>query len=312
MIKILVIQPPTYNGVTWWRCFRPLAHLRKQYRGQIEFTFKHRDLNVLDLEMHDAVFMLRPTTVEIIDYIRTAKKRGIPIIIDVDDDLLNLPSSHPQYHEYNQNRRHIEEFFRLADRVWVSTPQLLYVTDAIERGTVVPNAILPSDLPDQPAPDHQRWAWRGSICHIDDVFANAEWYARIQQMPNEFHWIGWVPPLQHGPNARFLPYENDVEKYFAALKRQQYNVIWKPLVYNLFNRSKSNIAWLEATMGGGVCVTNFAGQEGLEDWEFCLSETPLEYPTQSDAWSDSRQVILDNYNLHTVNELRFNDIKNLC
>lgn len=314
MIKVLVIQGPQINGVTWWRCFRPLSVLRKQYRGQIEFTFKHKDLSPVDLDFHDVVLILRATTPDIIEYLGLAKNKGIPIIIDVDDDLINLPPSHPQHHEYTRNRRIIEQFFRLADRVWVSTPQLLYVTDAIERGTVIPNAILPSDLPDQPAPNRQRWAWRGSSVHLEDVLASAGWYYRFQLLPKEFSWIGWTPPLKHEPNARFLPYESDVFAYFEGLKRQQYNVIWKPLVNNLFNRAKSNIAWLEATMGGGVCVTNFATDDDLEfeDWRFCLDEPTNDYARLVDAWEISCQAILENYNLESANALRFSDILSLC
>ena len=308
MIKVLVIQSPQINGVTHWRCFRPLSVMRKQYRGQVEFTFKHKDLSPIDLDFHDVILILRATTPDIIGYLQLAKQKGIPIIVDLDDDLLNLPPSHPQDHEYTRNRSIIEQFFRLADHVWVSTEQLLYVTDALERGTVIPNAILPSDLPDQPAPDHQRWAWRGASVHLEDVLAHAEWYYLIQRQPKEFHWIGWIPPLKHEANAKFLPYESDVEAYFTAIKRQQYNVIWKPLVQNKFNWAKSNIAWLEATMGGGVCVTNFAGDEGLEHWQHCWSEPPTDYEAQVDSWRDSKKAILENYNLHETNQLRYRDI----
>ena len=317
MIKVLVIQSPQINGVTWWRCFRPLSLLRKQYRGEIDFAFKHKDLSPVDLDFHDIILILRATTPDIIDYLGLAKRKGIPFIADLDDDLLHLPPSHPQYHEYARNRSIIEQFFRLADRVWVSTEQLLYVTDAIERGTVIPNAILPTDLPDSPAPDRNRWAWRGSSVHLEDVMAHAEWYNRIKPQPQEFAWIGWVPPLDHLPNARFLPYESDVETYFTSLRRQQYNVIWKPLVDNPFNRAKSNIAWLEATMGGGVCVTNFAPDEPIPKpagWEFCIREMySLDWEKEKavETWRKSRATILENYNLHTVNELRFNDIKSL-
>lgn len=311
MIKVLVIQAPQINGVTHWRCFRPLSVLRKQYRGQIEFTFKHKDLSPVDLDFHDLILILRATTPDIIDYLQLAKQKGVPIIADLDDDLLNLPPSHPQYHEYTRNRSIIDQFFRLADHVWVSTEQLLYVTDALDRGTVIPNAILPSDLPDNPAPDHQRWAWRGSSVHLEDVLANADWYYRIQRQPKEFAWIGWIPPLKHEATAKFLPYESDVEAYFDSIKRNQYNVIWKPLVDNKFNRAKSNIAWLEATMGGGVCVTN-AGWDWGNQWHYALPQPPTQYEEEVEAWKQSRDAALRNYNLHNINELRYRDITNLC
>jgi hypothetical protein len=308
MIKVLVIQQPNLNGVTWWRCFRPLSILRKQYRGQIDFTFKHRDLNAVDIDFHDVVLILRPTGPDILEYIRLAKQKGVPVIIDIDDDLINLPPNHPMYFEYTRNRRHIEEFFRLADRVWVSTEQLLYVTDAIGRGTVIPNAILPTDLPDEPAPDLRRWAWRGTSVHLSDIVTHADWYERLKSSVKEFAWIGWVPPLNHLDNAKFYPYESDPSSYMDSIRRQQFNVIWKPLQENLFNKAKSNIAWLEATIGGGVCVTNFA----LEDQWRCCSLYGLEhYEEQVERWMASREAILEHYNLDTTNKLRLNDIKNL-
>ena len=94
-----------------------------------------------------------------------------------------------------------------------------------------------------------------------------------------------------------------------GIKKGGFNVIWKPLEDNAFNRSKSNIAWIEATMGGGACLTNLESEE----WELAM---PMYYlVTQEnieEAWVESTEDIKVNYNLQTENEKRFQVMKALC
>ncbi len=84
-------------------------------------------------------------------------------------------------------------------------------------------------------------------------------------------------------------------------------MIWKPLQKTQFNASKSNIAWIEATMAGGVCTTNFWERK---EWANALSFFPDEDEVQ-EAWERSRDSIVDNYNLREVNKRRFETIKAL-
>lgn len=81
--------------------------------------------------------------------------------------------------------------------------------------------------------------------------------------------------------------------------------MWKPLTVNAFNDCKSNIAWIEATMAGGVCVTNYAGKGG---WADSLPDFTDDPELVRDTWELSKEVILEHYNLLKVNEARFESI----
>ena len=79
----------------------------------------------------------------------------------------------------------------------------------------------------------------------------------------------------------------------AALRAFQFNAVWKPLANEPFNHAKSNIAWLEAVMSGGYCVTNFASRPG---WEFAWPKM-LKYDAACELWQASKEHAIKHYNI---------------
>lgn len=308
MINILVIEAPILNAVTWWRFFRPFEVMRRLYPGRFNITFK-RKLETPDLFFNDVFILSRPHDGDLIDFVARARDHGKPVIVDIDDDTINLPNFHPLKASYDKRRQISLELFSLADRIWASTRQLLYVTDALNRGDVIPNAILPSDLPDEPAPDRGRWAWRGKEVQMHDlVTVGAEQYEKIKTRAASWTFMGILPPFHHVGEVHLVDYERDVETYFRLLTRARFNGIWKPLMPCLFNDSKSNIAWLESLLTGGVCLTNYAGKEG---WEYATAEWPESYDHAVDLWQKGGAHALKHYNLNDTTRQRAKSIFNL-
>ena len=171
--------------------------------------------------------------------------------------------------------------------------------------------MLPSDLPDSPAPYTNKWCWRGGIASQADLYFARDWYDELKTQAAEFHFIGYdgMLFLKHGQNYRFKRWERNTEAYISSIKTGGFNVIWKPLEDNAFNRSKSNIAWIEATMGGGACLTNLES----DLWEYALwRDTIIDKQRIEYEWEDSASVIKKHYNLRTENEKRFQTIQTLC
>jgi hypothetical protein len=81
--------------------------------------------------------------------------------------------------------------------------------------------------------------------------------------------------------------------------------MWKPLQDNQFNDSKSNIAWIEATLAGAVCVTNYAHKPG---WEWAIDHFTDNTDFIASQWAASKEAIIKHFNLLTVNEVRYNHI----
>lgn len=294
MIKVLVIEDTGVNAVTWWRFFRPFAEIKRQYPGRFDFTFK-RKVMPPDLFGADIIILSRANDPETLEVVKRAKDIGIAkIVYDLDDAITNLPTYHDQY-AYHQARTSIaHQLFELSDVFWVTTDALRYEVGDLNRAMIIPNAVYPWDLPHDPAPDRGLWMWRGKAMQKEDVYqAGVEVYEKIKDKPRRWVFWGCLPNLGHGNNATVQEYDLDVQGYFAKLKQAGFNGVWKPLVDCHFNDCKSNISWIEATMSGGVCLTNYAGKLA---WENAVSEFPT-YEEAVEVWKASRERILKDFNL---------------
>jgi len=309
MIKILVYDTGSFDGVSWWRNTLPLSILRTQYATQIEFQYSHNP-TVSDILQADVVLMFRPTSDNALKIAESIKKfqtqKPVYLLCDLDDDLWNLPYYHFAASGYRRHFRRMREIYDMADMVWVSTEQLRYSVGDLGRAIKIPNAVLPGNLPDKPAPYKGIACWRGSTAQFSDITAPfaQEWYKNWRDKYERWRFWGYWPNLEHGKNVDFVDYDGVLD-FFASLGSTGANVFWKPLEENKFNDAKSSIAWMEATMAGGVCVTNYAGKEG---WEMALSEFTTEPETIESIWRQSKDWILEHYNLLEVNRKRFESI----
>jgi hypothetical protein len=310
MINILIREYETLNAVTWWRLYRPFMVMRYLYPGKYNIKTTRRP-TVDDVWYSDIFILSRPADQDTLEFVRFV--RGIrpdaKFILDIDDAIANVPAHHTEA-MYFANRAHISrEIFSMCDYFWVSTEQLLYECDCLGKGEIIPNAILPEDLPKEPAPDRGRWMWRGKDIQKEDVYlAGAETYEQIKSKATQWTFWGCLPSLDHGQNIRLLEYSDGIVSYFDQLKAERFNGVWKPLVENQFNDAKSNIAWLEATMSGGVCLTNYAGKHG---WQCAFDKWPSDYEHACAAWEVSADVIRSHYNLETTAKQRHESIERI-
>lgn len=308
-IKVFVVDDETMDGVSWWRAACPFGALEKLYGNYLEIVRCSERVDVRDLMTADIVVRFRPMTENSFKFLKLCREFGAKIIIDLDDDLWHVPPSHPVFGDSLQYRDTMQEMYDFADWVWVSTPGLLQSADRVGRGEVMPNAILPSELPDEPLPYKGVAAWRGNDKQIADILSDEAkaWYETAKDLYSQWIFAGYFPDLPHGANATFQR-RLDPLAYFLSLKNGLANVFWKPLQVNQFNDNKSNIAWIEATMSGAVCVTNYAGRNG---WQCAFAEFPTNPELIAEAWAASKEHILKNYNLLDVTEKRFQSMMNL-
>ena len=94
--------------------------------------------------------------------------------------------------------------------------------------------------------------------------------------------------------------------YFNNLRYTKPRAIITPLVEDVFNECKSNIAYLEATMAGALCYSNQWGEfkgKGLS-----LSELERRSP---ELHAIASEDIRENYNLTKLNDRRIELFKSL-
>ena len=306
MIRILSIDNPKADGVSWWRNIRPLTELQRAHED-VDVRFFGENVPLHEILAADVVIMYRPVTAQSLEFVERCKVLGKKVIIDIDDNLWRLPPGHPSEADYNQHATTLRKIYSICDGVWCSTDPLMDFADARDgRGVVVQNAVLPDDLPANPSPYRGFVCWRGSQSQhadIENEQAKAIYNENVILFERWFFW-GYHPASMRSANSKGLPRVGLVE-YIFGLPIQNINIMWKPLQENQFNDAKSNIAWIEATLAGAICVTNYATKPG---WEWAIDHFTDNQDFIASQWAASKAAIIDHYNLLKVNEVRYNHI----
>jgi len=308
VIKIISIDDLSPDGVSWYRNYRPLSELQRAYPN-IQVEFVGNDVTLQKLLQADLIIMFRPVRPKSLETLEKFKNHlfGKKIILDLDDNLWRIPPGHPLEIEYAKHADTLRKIYALADGIWVSTEPLMPFVDGYDgRGVVIPNAVLERDLPTKPSPYKGIVCWRGSIANFMDINSD-EAFNLFAENREKFNWwvmFGYWPERIRGANVTpkaSIP----VIEYMEGLQRFGFNVMWKPLQHNEFNDAKSNIAWIEATISGGICVTNYAGKPG---WEWAVDKFTTNEDFIASQWQASREAIVKYYNLQKINKLRYDHI----
>lgn len=304
----------------------------------VEYYQRPGGWNWADFYMCDIVFLQRPGKPEHLQLAEFCKKVGLKIWIDYDDNFYHLPPENRMYDSVTvETKKCMTQLIRMADVVTVSTEELKRQMDALgcKYCEVVPNA-LNTDIikpvtkyntrkaPLPPLNQKQAYVWRGSDTHWMDVFDHIQPMMEAMEMTKEeveWYFFGWRPSYFDRFN---LPYTyvapTDIILYYQQLRSLRPEFMHVVLSPNQFNLNKSNIAWIEATAAGAICVApdwpewkrpgilNYSSLEGYRDllvkrdW----SEGELE-----SMWQASMDYIQENLILSKVNRQRVNLIQKI-
>ena len=259
-MRLLFLTYSNTDTCSLYRAAGIAPDLRKQWPG-LSIEIKQWDrmqISWANLINYDIVMMQRPYDQPALSMCRYLKMLGIPIWIDWDDLLLDPPKENKQYYTIAQERDTIIQLARIADVVSVPTRKLrdelsLYS----ENIKVIPNALNDTFLK-RPQPKNRARVvlWRGSPEHLRDIMTYGEpLNASITGHPEwKFMFAGLVPWMfPESPNLYYAPL-TDPFLYFSENAKEAPYLLHVPLQDTLFNRCKSNNAWMEATYFGAVCL----------------------------------------------------------
>jgi glycosyltransferase involved in cell wall biosynthesis len=239
----------------------------------------------------DVVVIRRALSDEGLIGVANLKARGARIVWDMDDDLWNVPAHSPAHSP--QFRFLTERTAVLADAAWVSTDPL---ADRLrEEGfqghvRVLPNLLDATAWPTRPvtSPDDPvRVAWFGSDTHQGDLDRVAQPVAdALDALRGKAELTVWGDT--HGELARRLWGRNctfkdwcRIEQFPSQLVSLAPDICLCPLDRNEpFNRSKSPLKWLEASMAGAasICSDCTPFREVVRDGETgLLAADPLQW-----------------------------------
>jgi len=337
-LRILCAAPGPTDATSYYRALGPMTVMRKQFED-IEITMGGQNSSDYDwpqLRFHDVLYFQRPSIPAHASIISRAAQSGVPVVIDFDDELTAVPKGNSTYPMYSNpaNQAAIMTCLKLATHVMVSTEhlkeKLSQFTDA-NKITVVPNALDNYALKqraDLPAMKDRRKIvlWRGSSTHVEDLLEYKNEILYCAKENPDWHWlfIGLEPwflakemkegTYSHGPWTTH-------EDYFRTIKNVAAPIQIVPLSDNSFNRSKSNIAWIEGSLAGSAVLCphwqawNYPGALMYEDKEhFCtilmnamLGQIPLD-ACANISWQSIQQDLL----LTDTNKIRYEIFKNVA
>jgi SAM-dependent methyltransferase len=164
---------------------------------------------------------------------------------------------------------------------------------------------------------------RGGGSHSRDIDTYKDAIINIMNDYPEYNWafMGYWPKwaLETLPDERLLlfPY-GDLMKYFETLMELKPEIMIVPLEDTEFNKSKSNIAWIEGTLAGAITLAPDLPEFIERAWIFS-HQNQLEYlfkcfvteTTEEAAWFH-RSSLMSLPRLSEVNELRKDEIERLA
>jgi hypothetical protein len=266
LIKIGARYP--FGACSYYRSYGVFPHLHRLDQSirvepitQIDWTY---------IAGADILYLERPQDPEYVSAMKLAKNFGVKTWVDYDDDLFSVPDYNPTKAFYGKKevRQSIIKALETADVVTVATQSIKDVYSKYNSNIhVIPNAFNNYNLSlhDQPS-KNKKIAWRGSQTHRGDIIPVTR---EIVKLSNEYKydffdkeswmWLFFAKDLWYvvdymKPGSYRGFDEMQIQDYFKKLKNENPAIFVCPLEMNVFNASKSNCAWLEATFSGACCV----------------------------------------------------------
>lgn len=316
--NLLVISPSRQDATSFYRGYGPFGRLRKEIEN-IDFIMSDGlRIDWSTMRMIDGIFMQRPFLKDHLTIMKMAEENKIPVWVDYDDDLFNVPSDNPAHDLYNNEevQRNIATIIPMAKIVTVSTKVLQNKLSKLNNRIIVIENALDNYIfnkenyfrKDGTCPSRVV-AWRGSSTHVKDLMTYGKEIIELINSHQDwvFSFIGYKPwfLIESVKNKnQIVTYDAiDVMEYHRVMYNIWPAILHVPLHFSEFNKAKSNIAWIEGTFFGSACVTpelsGWPKKEEVSSFASSLSySSPEEYLMVMKgimAWSDAgREKLVQN------------------
>ena len=194
---------------------------------------------------------------------------GLPLITEIDDNILSTPTYNPAnavYGQGSQFRALAIEQFRMSDAMVVSTPYLKEVyAEFCPNIYVIPNSLdfrIWDNLKFRRNKDVVRIGWAGGASHDEDIrLVEPVVHEILAKYPNvRFCFVHGIPAFLKGVDRVEAVHQfTRIDRYPQFLASRSFDIGIAPLVDNAFNRGKSNLRWLEYAGLRVPCVASKVG-----------------------------------------------------
>ncbi|AEG18598.1 glycosyltransferase [Methanobacterium paludis] len=338
--------------------FSPTASIRlllafyhhKLYGKVVPYVIDENDLNNLNKDsflnkrMYDCIIVQRDILNESFAkfLVQRCGEYNIKLIYEIDDDLLDIDKTHPEYEKYLYNSKVIRYLIENADLVTVSTNHLKEKFESITNVKLIPNALDESlwftGTTKSAAKDNTlKIGYIGSFTHDKDLNIIKEAIKNLKEKFIEknlnltFDIIGgmsekpeeiWFNQIEIPSNKRSYP------EFVKWLKETvNWDIAVAPLADTNINWSKSEIKYLEYTALGLAAVYSDIGPyhetikneyNGLlvksndtNEWEKQINKLITNVQLRNNIKVNAQKSIMDKYLMKYRTEIWYNIIKEL-
>jgi len=266
-LRIFILSSNANDACAEVRLFRPLSYFEKHNKLALRIFSpnKRRPPSLDNVDWADLVIIQRIKSSFWKPYLTRAKKNKIPVIYEIDDNLLEIPPRHPQYSYWEKikNNPKYRWYLRNADCITTTTRPLAYYLKQFNKNIfLLPNYIDSTLYPKQEVEIENKNSngkiftigYAGSSTHSYDFEPICSALKKINKLFSkkiQFHFIGFAPSeLLKETNLMFdgrcIPYYD----YLNNIHQKKIDLCLAPLIDNSFNECKSNIKFLEYTLVG--------------------------------------------------------------
>jgi glycosyltransferase involved in cell wall biosynthesis len=187
--------------------------------------------------------------------------RSFAMVYEIDDDVWNLKDTHPARLDFEgEVGESVRQNIAMADAVTVTNDHLAEIVSAFNREVhVLPNCIDKAVLRRVLEPNERiTVGWAGGAGHDKD-FASVRndlktFFRRNPEVDTHFVGVNHGPEVGR-PDSRFTGWTKNLTEYLDKL---DFDLGIAPLAYHAFNRSKSDLRFLEyASLGIPVVASDF-------------------------------------------------------
>lgn len=230
---------------------------------------------------------------KVFEAMQVMKAKGAKIIYEIDDDLFNIPEWNPAHKELNRKgvQDNLRQFLLASDALFTTNDYLASVYSPYCRNTfVLPNSLVYTHFSPSPGIAAKPVVcWQGSATHDRDVSLMASAVKRIAEDKKAFvkMWSYDIPGTYKVPPVPF-------EAFYAMLSQIDGKIGLAPLTFVPFNKSKSNLKFLEYTAQGMVTIASNFGpyKDTITDGENGI------LITDNRDWYDAINTLLDDDTLY--------------
>jgi len=318
-LRIFILSSNANDACAEVRLCRPLSYFEKHNKLALRIFSPNRKRppSLDNINWADLVIFQRIKSSFWKPYLKRAKKNKIPVIYEIDDNLLQIPPKHPQYSYWKkiENNPKYLWYLRNADCITTTTRPMAYYLKKFNNNIfLLPNYIDATLFPSQEREKEKTATngkiftigYAGTITHSYDFELICSTLKKVNKSFSDkirFHFFGFAPSeLLKETNVSFDGRNFPYFYYLNNIYQKNIDLGLAPLSDNFFNECKSNIKFLEYTLLGIPGIYSKVGpyKDTIKDGVtgFLVKENNQE------QWLETLRYIIERPEI--LNEIRFN------